>query len=83
MLSKAMKRPSAEIAGELPPAFDRAGQSTLTRTVVPATRSRTKTSAAPLVSFDDRFSPSNATRGRRPIEGDVPPWFPIAPDRRR
>src|SRR6185436_4304809 len=56
---------------------------TLTISVVPASRSRTKTSTVPFVSPGTRFEELEANATNRPsaeIAGTVAPWFAWAPE---
>jgi hypothetical protein len=66
-LSKATYRPSVESDGKkLAPSPSMFPELTLTRSVVPVTRSRTKTSKVPFVSFATRFEASLSKAMNRP-----------------
>src|SRR5947209_8634545 len=65
--AKATKRPSAEIDGAAPPRSAWAPPTpTLTRSIVPVTRSKTKASVAPLVSPGTRLAAALAKATARP-----------------
>src|SRR5439155_797933 len=80
---KATKRPSAEIDG--PPLMSfpsMPAELTLTRVVVPVSRSRTKTSETPFVSPPTRFEASETKATKRPaaeIDGSLLSLFPSTP----
>jgi hypothetical protein len=87
-LEKHTKRPSEEIdAASLPPSPSPPDESTLTRTVLPAATSRTKTSLHPLVSPATRFVASLSNAIWRPSRDTAPPqpskklnllpWWPL------